>query len=130
MDRMHARGCATGRDMGPADRRYAMVVESVEDRVAGALLLSARTRLGLSQTAFAELLGIAQPTLSAYESGRRQPTLPTLLRLLGRAGLDLRMELGERDRHDEILAEWERSLDERALARLEAQGYRLMTRRA
>ena len=100
---------------------------SIEDRIAGALLLSARTRLGLSQTAFAELLGIAQPTLSAYESGRRQPTLPTLLRMLGRAGLDLRMELTEQDRHDEILAEWERSLDDRERARLEAQGYRLVS---
>lgn len=104
-----------------------MSVESMEDQVAGALLLSARTRLGLPQTAFAELLGIAQPTLSAYESGRRQPTLPTLLRLLTRAGLDLRLELTEQDRHDEILAEWERSLDERERARLRAQGYRLVS---
>lgn len=101
----------------------------LEEQLAGALLLSARTRLGLSQTAFAELLGVAQPTLSAYESGRRQPTLPTLLRLLHRAGLDLRMELTEQDRHDEILAEWERSLDERERARLEAQGYRLVSNR-
>jgi transcriptional regulator with XRE-family HTH domain len=106
-----------------------MDVKPIEDQIAGALLLSARTRLGLSQTAFAELLGIAQPTLSAYESGRRQPTLPTLLRLLGRAGLDLRMELTEQDRHDEILAEWERSLDARERARLEAQGYRLVSNR-
>lgn len=101
----------------------------LEEQLAGALLLSARTRLGLSQTAFAELLGVAQPTLSAYESGRRQPTLPTLLRLLHRAGLDLRMEITEQDRHDEILAEWERSLDERERARLEAQGYRLVSKR-
>jgi transcriptional regulator with XRE-family HTH domain len=101
-----------------------MAVGSIEDRVAGALLLSARTELGLSQTAFAELLCIAQPTLSAYESGRRQPTLPTLLRLLSRAGFDLRMELTELDRHDEILAEWERSLDERQRSRLAAKGYR------
>lgn len=97
---------------------------SIEEQVAGALLLSARTRLGLSQTLFAELLRIAQPTLSAYESGRRQPTLPTLIRLLARAGYDLRMELTERDRHDEILAEWEQSLSERARARLKAQGDR------
>ncbi len=100
---------------------------SLEDQVAGALLLSARTRLGLSQTAFAELVGVAQPTLSAYESGRRQPTLPTLLRLLGRAGLDLRMELVEQDRHDAVLAEWERSLGDRERAHLVAQGYRLVT---
>ncbi len=99
----------------------------MDGQVAGALLVSARTQLGLSQRAFAELLGIAQPTLSAYESGRRQPTLPTLLRLLGRAGLDLRMELAERDRHDEILAEWERSLDEHERARLAAHGYRLVS---
>jgi transcriptional regulator with XRE-family HTH domain len=104
-----------------------MTVTTIEDQVAGALLRSARTRLGLSQTAFAELLGIAQPTLSAYESGRRQPTLPTLMRLLGRCGLDLRMELAEQDRHDEILAEWERSLDERERARVLAQGYRLVS---
>ena len=97
--------------------------------MAGALLLSARTRLGLSQTAFAELLGVAQPTLSAYESGRRQPTLPTLLRLLGRAGLELRTELAERDRHDEILAEWERSLSDAERDRLEAHGYRLVSSR-
>lgn len=102
---------------------------SLDEQIAGALLLSARTRLGLSQTAFAELVGIAQPTLSAYESGRRQPTLPTLLRLLSRAGLDLRMELAEQDRHDEILAEWERSLDEDERARLEARGYRLVSNR-
>lgn len=106
-----------------------MHMEGVEDQVAGAVLVSARTRLGLSQTAFAELLGIAQPTLSAYESGRRQPTLPTLLRLLSRAGLDLRMELAEQDRHDEVLAEWESSLDPGERARLEARGYRLVSSR-
>lgn len=100
---------------------------AVEDQVAGALLVSARTRLGLSQTAFADLLGVAQPTLSAYESGRRQPTLPTLLRMLARAGLDLRLELVEQDRHDAALAEWERSLSDRERARLVSQGYRLVS---
>lgn len=106
-------------------RRYAIGMTSLEDRVAGALLQLARTRLGLSQTAFADLLGIAQPTLSAYESGRRQPTLPTLLRLLARAGLELRLELADRDNHDAVLAEWERTLDEATRERLRAQGYRL-----
>jgi transcriptional regulator with XRE-family HTH domain len=100
-------------------------MSSVNDQVAGALLKSARLRLGLSQHAFADLLEVAQPTLSAYESGRRQPTLPTLLRLLGRAGLELRMEITDRDDHDDVLAEWERSLDEETRARLRAQGYRL-----
>ena len=98
---------------------------STEDRVAGALLKSARLRLGLTQTAFADLVGIAQPTLSAYESGRRQPTLPTLLRMLASAGLELRVGLAERDDHDAVLAEWERTLDEATRGRMRSQGYRL-----
>jgi transcriptional regulator with XRE-family HTH domain len=97
----------------------------VEDQVAGALLKSARPRLGLSQHSFADLLRVAQPTLSAYETGRRQPTVPTLLRLLARAGLELRMQVSDRDDHDDVLAEWERSLEEETRARLRAQGYRL-----
>lgn len=97
----------------------------VEGQVAGSLLQLARTRLGLSQTAFADLLGIAQPTLSAYESGRRQPTLRTLLRLLARAGLELRLELVDLDNHDAVLAEWERTLDEATRERLRSQGYKL-----
>lgn len=100
-------------------------MSTMEDRVAGSLLQLARTRLGLSQTAFADLLGIAQPTLSAYESGRRQPTLPTLLRLLARAGLELRLELADLDNHDAVLAEWERTLDDVTRERLRGQGYRL-----
>ena len=90
-----------------------MDVSKIEDDIAGALLLSARLRTGLSQTAFADLIGVAQPTLSAYESGRRQPTLPTLLGMLARAGYELRLEVVERDVHDDVLAAWERSLTPR-----------------
>ncbi len=102
-----------------------MAMSGIEERVSGSLLQSARLRLGLSQTAFADLLGIAQPTLSAYESGRRQPTLPTLLRMLTRAGLELRLELAERGNHDAVLAEWEQTLSEPTKGRLRSQGYRL-----
>jgi transcriptional regulator with XRE-family HTH domain len=94
------------------------------EEVSGALLRSARGGLGLSQTAFADLVGIAQPTLSAYESGRRQPTVPTLLRMLQRAGLEVRMAVAERDDHDEVLAEWERTLTAAERDRLRAAGYR------
>ena len=97
----------------------------IEEQVAGSLLQSARLRLGLSQTAFADLLGVAQPTLSAYESGRRQPTLPTLLKMLTRAGLELRFELAEHDNHDAVLSEWEHALSEPVRDRLRSQGYRL-----
>lgn len=108
-----------------SDRRYAMTMNAIDEQVAGSLLRLARLQLGLSQTGFADLLGIAQPTLSAYESGRRQPTLPTLLRMLNRAGLELRLELVERDDHDGVLAEWEHTLDDATRQRLRSQGYRL-----
>lgn len=100
---------------------------SVEDQLAGALLRSTRVRAGLSQRAFADLIGVAQPTLSAYESGRRQPTFPMLLGLLKRAGFELRLEVVERDNHDDVLGEWEVSLDEAARSRLRGQGYRLVS---
>lgn len=102
-------------------------MSSLEDQLAGALLRSARVRSGLSQRAFASLVGIAQPTLSAYESGRRQPTLPMLLGLLNKAGFDLRLEVVEHDDHDDVLAEWETSLDEATRGRLRKQGYRLVS---
>lgn len=98
---------------------------SVEEQLASALLRLARQRTGLTQRAFAELIGIAQPTLSAYENGHRQPTLPTLLNMLHRAGHDLRLELVEHDNHDAILAEWEANLDTDTQERLRRQGYRL-----
>lgn len=102
-------------------------MDSLEEQLAGALLRSARIRSGLSQRAFANLIGVAQPTLSAYESGRRQPTLPTLLGLLHKAGFDLRLEVVEHDDHDDVLADWEMSLDEATRGRLRKQGYRLVS---
>jgi predicted nucleotidyltransferase/DNA-binding XRE family transcriptional regulator len=60
---------------------------------AGELLREARRRAGLSQTELARRAGVAQSVISAYESGRRQPALPTLLALIKAAGLDLHMEL-------------------------------------
>lgn len=102
-------------------------MSSTEKQLAGALLRSARGRAGLSQRAFADLIRIAQPTLLAYESGRRQPTLPMLLGLLNKAGFDLRLEVVERDNHDDVLSEWEASLDETTRGRLRRQGYRLVS---
>ena len=43
--------------------------------------------------------------ISAYERGRRQPTVPTLMRLLKAAGFDLSMHLVQSDPHDDVLAE-------------------------
>ncbi|MDQ4502827.1 helix-turn-helix domain-containing protein [Sinomonas sp. ASV322] len=45
-------------------------------------IASLRIRAGLSQQRLAELSGVSQPNISAYESGRRTPRPETLERIL------------------------------------------------
>jgi hypothetical protein len=60
-----------------------------EDLTAGALLRQARQRAGLSQVELAAKAGVTQSVISAYESGHRQPSLPTLAALIEAAGYEL-----------------------------------------
>jgi predicted nucleotidyltransferase/DNA-binding XRE family transcriptional regulator len=59
----------------------------------GALLRTARERSGLTQTELAGRAGVTQSVISAYESGHRQPALPTLAALVDAAGFDLDLRL-------------------------------------
>jgi predicted nucleotidyltransferase/DNA-binding XRE family transcriptional regulator len=56
---------------------------------AGSVLRSARKRARLSQTDVARRSGIAQSVISAYESGRREPSVQTLARLVEATGHQL-----------------------------------------
>jgi transcriptional regulator with XRE-family HTH domain len=47
-----------------------------------------RRRSGISQRRLAELAGTSQPTIAAYESGRKTPSLRTLRRLAEAVGLE------------------------------------------
>lgn len=67
---------------------------------AAGLLVLARQRANLSQRALGRLAGVPGSMIAAYETGRRQPTLPTLQRLLLAAGFDLRLRLEPVDDHD------------------------------
>jgi uncharacterized protein len=58
----------------------------------GSLLRDARRRANLSQTDVARRAGVAQSVVSAYESGRREPALSTLARLISATGY--RLEIG------------------------------------
>lgn len=80
----------------------------VADRssVAGDLLKLARVKAELTQDGLAERAGVAQSLISAYENGRRQPTMPTLMRLLEAAGFDLRMRLELPDVQEMAAEEW------------------------
>lgn len=53
------------------------------------MLLRARRAAGLNQDELARRAGTSRPTLSAYEHGRKSPTLETAARLLGEAGFEL-----------------------------------------
>lgn len=64
-----------------------------------ALLREARQRSHLSQTDLARRAGVAQPVISAYESGRREPSLRTLTRLVAATGHELAIDVvGSPDR--------------------------------
>lgn len=84
--------------------------------VAGLLIEQARLLTGMTQAELAAAAGMHQPDISAYEAGHRQPTLPTLYRILAGAGYEPRIRLEPLDRHDELVAAWEssRPADERA----------------
>ena len=62
----------------------------------GAAIRSARAAAGLTQQQLAARAGTSQPTLSAYESGRKQPSVETLERVLAAAGARLSVEAAER----------------------------------
>jgi hypothetical protein len=59
---------------------------------AGSALRDARRHAGLSQAALAARAGTSQATISAYESGSKQPSLETFERLLAVAGARLVIE--------------------------------------
>jgi len=59
----------------------------------GHLLREARTRDRVSQEVLARRASTTQPAISLYESGRVTPEVPTIERLLGAAGFELRLTL-------------------------------------
>lgn len=77
---------------------------------AGNLIKLARHDSGLSQRALARRAGTSQATVSAYEAGRKSPSLDTLARIIRAAGLDLRIRLEPYDDHDDVMAAYEASL--------------------
>lgn len=60
------------------------------------LLRAARLRAGLTLRSAADRAVTSHATLATYESGRKAPTLPTLLRILRAYGLAVEIELSPR----------------------------------
>ena len=68
------------------------------ESIAGTLLREARQRAGLSQTELAARAGVTQSVISAYESGHRQPAVPTLAALIEATGHELVLNLRQEPR--------------------------------
>lgn len=62
-------------------------------RDSGGLLREARLRTGMSQAELARRARVTQPVISAYETGRREPALSTLARLVEATGQQLVIDL-------------------------------------
>lgn len=88
---------------------------------ASGLIRTARDMADLTQAGLAELAGVTQQAISAYETGRMDPTVTTLTRLVEAAGLELRVRLVPRDYHDESLEAFMESLPASRRAELEEQ---------
>jgi len=77
----------------------------------------ARRRAGLTQQVLAHRAGTSQAAVSAYESGRRSPSVDTLCRLVAAAGYEVRMRLAPPDTHVPSLAAAENLLPSEQLER-------------
>lgn len=93
----------------------------VAPTVAAGLIRLARQKAGLTQYQLAGRAGVTQQVVSAYETGRMEPTLPSLQRLLAAAGFEMRIKLEPIDDHDESLERLLESVPSEVRARIEAE---------
>ncbi|KEP42275.1 hypothetical protein LAUMK4_05701 [Mycobacterium persicum] len=77
------------------------------DAWAGNILRIARAKTGLTQRQLAAKAGVPYSTIAKIESGVRQPTHPTLAKILAAVDLALSTRLIPYDDHDDVLWEQE-----------------------
>ena len=92
--------------------------------LAAGLLRLARDKANMTQAELATAAGVSQQAVSAYETGRKEPTLPTLQRLLNAAGLEMRIRLEPIDDHDRTLEAFIKTLPKARQAELAEQSRR------
>jgi transcriptional regulator with XRE-family HTH domain len=87
--------------------------------LAAGLIRLARAKAGMTQVQLGERAGVDQQVISAYETGRREPTMPTLTRLLAAAGFEMRIQLAPVDDHDFSILEYLNTLPPDMRAQIE-----------
>jgi transcriptional regulator with XRE-family HTH domain len=97
--------------------------ERAVDAWAGNVLRLARAKKGMSQRELARAAGVPPSTIAKIESGQRQPTHPTLAKILASVGLALTTRLEPYDDHDDVLwsRDQQRSDEERSAVRAEQE---------
>jgi transcriptional regulator with XRE-family HTH domain len=89
--------------------------------LAAGLIRSARHKAEMTQAELAAAAGVTQQLISAYETGRMDPTITSLMRLIAATGFEVRWRLVARDYHDETLDRFLESLPASQRAALEEQ---------
>lgn len=83
------------------------------ERSSAALLKQARKTAGLTQADLAARAEITQSVISAYESGRREPALSTLFKLIDATGVTLTISIeGEKASTSELMGNLQRHKDQ------------------
>lgn len=95
------------------------------DAWAGNVLRVVRAKAGLTQRQLAEKAGVPYSTIAKIESGNRQPTHPTMAKILAAVDLSLSTQLLPYDDHDDVLWEQEQRRSPAERARIAAEQARL-----
>lgn len=66
-------------------------MQSANELVSGALVRQIRRESGLKQVELARRSGLQSSVLSAYEHGRRQPSVAALARIAAAAGMEVQL---------------------------------------
>lgn len=80
------------------------------------LIRMARVQAGMTQAQLAKVGKTSQAAVSAYESGKRSPSVETLTRLIEGTGLELRIRVARPDTHDSSRSSAEKLLPSKEIA--------------
>ena len=90
------------------------------------MLRVARAKTGLSQRELATKAGVPHTTIAKIESGARQPSHPTMAKILAAVDLSLSTRLVPYDDHDDVLWEQDQRRSDAERAQIAAKQARLV----
>jgi transcriptional regulator with XRE-family HTH domain len=97
------------------------------DTWAGNVLRVVRAKMGLTQRQLAAKASVPYSTIAKIESGVRQPTHPTMAKILAAVDLSLSTQLVPYDDHDDVLWEQDQRRSDAERAQIRAEQVRLAT---